>query len=65
MKNNALNKNAYFDEYEYLNCINGIGALDSHNDDEDTGEEVRTFNTIANKDEILQMYLKDIGKVKL
>jgi len=28
-------------------------------------EEVRTFNTIANKDEILQMYLKDIGKVKL
>ncbi len=65
MKNNALNKNAYFDEYEYLNCINGIGALDVHNDDEDTGEEVRTFNTIANKDEILQMYLKDIGKVKL
>lgn len=65
MKNNALNKNAYFDEYEYLNCINGIGALDSHNDDEDAGEEVRTFNTIANKDEILQMYLKDIGKVKL
>ena len=65
MKNNALNKNAYFDEYEDLNCINGIGALDSHNDDEDTGEEVRTFNTIANKDEILQMYLKDIGKVKL
>lgn len=28
-------------------------------------EEVRTFSTIANKDEILQMYLRDIGKVKL
>lgn len=28
-------------------------------------DEVRTFSTIANKDEILQMYLKDIGKIKL
>ncbi len=27
--------------------------------------EVVTFNSISNKDEILQMYLKDIGKVKL
>ena len=32
---------------------------------EDVQEEVRTFSTIANKDEILQMYLKDIGRVKL
>ena len=32
---------------------------------EDVREEVRTFSTIANKDEILQMYLKDIGRVKL
>ena len=28
-------------------------------------EEVKTFNSIANDDDILQMYLKDIGKVKL
>lgn len=28
-------------------------------------EEVTTFNSISNKDEILQMYLKDIGRVKL
>ena len=34
--------------------------------EEDTEEEeIKTFNTIANKDEILQMYLKDIGKIKL
>ena len=59
MNNNALNKNVYFDEYEYLNCEPG----DSEN--EENGEEIKTFNTIANKDEILQMYLKDTGKIKL
>ena len=59
MNNNALNKNVYFDEYEYLNCEPG----DSEN--EENGEEIKTFNTIANKDEILQMYLKDIGTVQL
>ena len=59
MNNNALNKNVYFDEYEYLNCE----PDDSEN--EENGEEIKTFNTIANKDEILQMYLKDIGKIKL
>ena len=59
MNNNALNKNVDFDEYEYLNCEPG----DSEN--EENGEEIKTFNTIANKDEILQMYLKDIGKIKL
>ena len=28
-------------------------------------EEITTFNTIVNQDDILQMYLKDIGKTKL
>lgn len=28
-------------------------------------EEIKTFDVVANKDEILQMYLKDISKVKL
>ena len=28
-------------------------------------EEVKTFSIIANKDEILQMYLKDVSKIKL
>ena len=31
----------------------------------DEVEEPRTFNSISNDDDILQMYLKDIGKVKL
>ncbi len=34
-------------------------------DVEDDDEEPRTFNSISNDDDILQMYLKDIGKVKL
>ena len=28
-------------------------------------EEPVTFNNIVNQDDILQMYLKDIGKIKL
>ena len=28
-------------------------------------EEVKTFNIITNKDEVLQMYLKDVSKIKL
>jgi len=31
----------------------------------DENEEVKTFSIIANKDEILQMYLKDVSKIKL
>ncbi len=33
--------------------------------DLDDVDEPRTFNSISNDDDILQMYLKDIGKVKL
>ena len=33
--------------------------------EDDDIEEPRTFNSISNDDDILQMYLKDIGKVKL
>ena len=32
---------------------------------ENENEEIKTFNSIAKDDDILQMYLKDIGKVKL
>lgn len=32
---------------------------------DDENEEPKTFNSIAHDDDILQMYLKDIGKVKL
>ena len=31
----------------------------------DEDDEVKTFNIVSNKDEILQMYLKDISKIKL
>lgn len=33
--------------------------------DDDDIQEPKTFNSISNDDDILQMYLKDIGKVKL
>jgi len=34
-------------------------------EDEQEEEEVKTFNIITNKDEILQMYLKDVSRIKL
>ena len=37
--------------------------FDFLNEDED--EEIKTFNCVMNKDEILQTYLKEIGKIKL
>ena len=33
--------------------------------DECDEEEIQTFNVITNKDEILQMYLKDVSRIKL
>ena len=33
--------------------------------DDTASEEVKTFSSIAKEDDILQMYLKDIGKIKL
>ena len=34
-------------------------------ENEEDDEEVKTFNNIMNKDEILQIYLKEIGRIKL
>ena len=65
VENNSLYKDLkycstfFYDDSEYVSSpdfLQGIG--------EDV-EEVKTFNSIANDDDILQMYLKDIGKVKL
>lgn len=42
----------FLDEYNYL---------DKENDE----EEISSFNSVVYKDDILQMYLKDIGKTKL
>ncbi|MBR5304498.1 MAG: sigma-70 family RNA polymerase sigma factor [Candidatus Gastranaerophilales bacterium] len=33
--------------------------------EENATEEVKTFSIIANRDEVLQMYLKDVSKIKL
>ena len=39
--------------------------IEPNDNSEITEEEIKTFNSISNDDDILQMYLKDIGKIKL
>lgn len=45
-----------------VNCNYSSCCVESGSDN---NEEIKTFSTIANKDEILQMYLKDVSKIKL
>ena len=45
--------------------LNLLRDVSSYNYDENTGEEIKTFNSIAHEDDILQFYLKEIGKIKL
>ena len=45
--------------------LNLLREVSSYNYDENTGEEIKTFNSIAHEDDILQYYLKEIGKIKL
>lgn len=45
--------------------LNLLREVSSYNYDENTGEEIKTFNLIAHEDDILQFYLKEIGKIKL
>ena len=45
--------------------LNLLREVSSYNYDENTGEEIKTFNSIAREDDILQFYLKEIGKIKL
>lgn len=45
--------------------LNLLREVSSYNYDENTGEEIKTFNSIAHEDDILQFYLKEIGKIKL
>ncbi len=42
-----------------------LNAIEEEIEPETPEEEFRTFNIIAEKDDILQMYLKDIGRIKL
>lgn len=45
--------------------LNLLREVSSYNYDENTGEEIKTFKSIAHEDDILQFYLKEIGKIKL
>lgn len=45
--------------------LNLLREISPYNYDENTGEEIKTFNSIAHEDDILQFYLKEIGKIKL
>ena len=45
--------------------LNLLREVSSYNYDENTGEEIKTFNSIAHEDDILKFYLKEIGKIKL
>lgn len=57
-------------KYEIKNIDNTEDFEDFNEEHEDDSEEfcakpLKTFNSISNEDDILQMYLKDVGKVKL
>lgn len=54
----------YLDPCASVNYSDYIFDNDDHEKDEKVAEET-CFSTIAFKDDLLQMYLKDIGKVKL
>lgn len=45
--------------------LNLLREVSSYNYDGNTGEEIKTFNSIAHEDDILQFYLEEIGKIKL
>lgn len=55
----------YIEEDLYKDFKPEYQVLDNEFIDLDDVDEPRTFNSISNDDDILQMYLKDIGKVKL
>lgn len=47
-----------------MSVENNLECID-FSEREEKQEEVKTFNVITNKDEVLQMYLKDVSRVKL
>lgn len=48
---------------QYVDIVSSIENNDFCN--ENRKEEIKSFNNVVYKDDILQMYLKDIGKIKL
>lgn len=63
-KSNDLFKNL---QKKYTDLHEEEEDIDLYEADEEEicAESVKTFNSISNDDDILQMYLKDVGKVKL
>ena len=51
-----------FDEIDSLKEVENNSLL---SEDDENNEEIKTFNVIVNKDEVLQMYLKDVSRIKL
>ncbi len=65
-KSNDLFKtlqNKYMSLQEDEDCFDSY--QDEGEDEENEVKNLKTFNSISNEDDILQMYLKDVGKVKL
>lgn len=61
-KSNDLFKNL---QKKYSNLHEDEEEIDLCEEDDCLTENCKTFNSISNDDDILQMYLKDVGKVKL
>lgn len=71
-KTEALKKGKSEDLFKSLqkkyNDLEEDNELDMYEEEEEevcVKESFKTFNSISNEDDILQMYLKDVGKVKL
>lgn len=52
-------------KYATLDIGEEFEAFDEADEEEFLNKRPKTFNSISNDDDILQMYLKDVGKVKL
>lgn len=67
-KSNDLFKNLqkkYRLLHEDTNSLEDDDKIEDIEHDEELNNNFKTFNSISNDDDILQMYLKDVGKVKL
>ncbi len=58
--------NRLFDDLHHKYISHEEDDFGSYDDEENSHKkELKIFNSISNEDDILQMYLKDVGKVKL
>lgn len=61
-KSNELFKSL---QCKYMEHEEDFDLCEDHEEEETSPKNLKTFNSISNDDDILQMYLKDVGKVKL